>query len=428
MNESSLFGLLSLFLFFFLLSAFFAAAETAYSSINKIRIKRFVEEGRSGALKTHALIRDFGGTISTILIGGNIVDILMTALATATLTSLFGAIGALYATVLMTFLIIVFGEILPKAFVKDRAEEFALSAASLLLLLVWLFRPFTRFTLGLSVLIRRWMPGPADNLPSVTHDELLAIVDAMQEEGVLPKAERQLIENAINFNELEVWEVQTPRVDLFALNIREPLENIRTMLVNNHYSRVPVYEGTVDNIVGFLNEKDFLARWGQGESFELRSILTRPLLIAGSASLMDTFRILQKSRSHMAVVLDEYGGTSGIVTMEDLLEELVGDIYDEHDDIKENFVQVSENVFLVNAEAYLDELFHSFLRRPCPESDSSTFGGWLLEQFTILPEVGASVRWEDLTFEIVKMSGQRLQKVRIIRDSPSQVGKKLPQP
>jgi putative hemolysin len=258
MNENSLFGLLALFFFFFLLSAFFAAAETAYSSINKVRIKRFVEEGREGALKTHALMRDFGGTISTILIGGNIVDILMTALATATLTSLFGAIGALYATILMTFLIIVFGEILPKAFVKDRAEEFALSAASLLSFLVWLFRPFTRFTLGLSTLIRRWMPGPADNLPSVTHDELLAIVDGMQEEGVLPTAERQLIENAINFNELEVWEVQTPRVDLFALNIRETMENIRTMLVNNHYSRVPVYEGTVDNIVGFLNEKEFL--------------------------------------------------------------------------------------------------------------------------------------------------------------------------
>ena len=416
MDQGSLFGFVAFFVYFFLVSAFFSASEMAYSGLNKIRLKRFVEEGRPGALKAQELLEDFNGTLSAILIGGNMVDILMTALATAALTSLFGPIGAVYATVLMTCLIILFGEILPKAFVKDRSEEFALSAAGLVQLLVWLFRPFSSFVRVLSSTLRRWAPGPSDSLPSVTHDELLSIVDSMHEEGVLPKAERELIENAINFNELEVWEVQTPRVDLFAVNLREPLENVRNLLVKNHYSRVPVYDGTVDHIVGFLYEKDFLARWAQGDPFDLRSLLSRPILIAGSASLMDAFRILQTSRSHMAVVLDEYGGTSGIVTMEDLLEELVGDIYDEHDDIKESFTQVEENVFLVNAEAYLDELFRGFLHRPLPESESSTFGGWLLEQFTILPEVGATVRWEDLTFQIVKVSGQRIQRVRILRD------------
>ncbi|QTX33379.1 HlyC/CorC family transporter [Aminithiophilus ramosus] len=428
MPQGALFSLLVLFLLLFILSAFFAAAETAYSGINKIRMKRFVEEGRPGSPRALELTRDFNRTLSTVLIGGNIVDIVMTALATAILTSLFGAMGAVYSTVLMTILIILFGEILPKAFVKDRSEEFALSAATPLGWLVTLFRPFTWFTLELSRLIRRWTPGPSDNLPSVTHDELLSIVDSMNGEGVLPRAERELIENAINFNELEVWEIQTPRVDLFALNVREPLENVRNLLVKNHYSRVPVYEGTVDNIVGFLNEKDFLSRWGQGEAFELKAILTRPLLIAGSASLMDAFRILQKSRSHMAVVLDEYGGTSGIITMEDILEELVGDIYDEHDDIKEYFTQVEENVFLVNAEAYLEELFVKFLHRPCPESESSTFGGWLLEQFTILPEAGASVRWEDLTFQIVKVAGQRIQKIRIIRERRNDGGEEAGSP
>ncbi|MDD4365249.1 MAG: hemolysin family protein [Synergistales bacterium] len=428
MTGGSLFSFIILFILLFALSAFFAAAETAYSGVNKIRMKRFVEEGRPGAPKALELAREFNRTISAILIGGNIVDIVITALATAILTSLFGALGAVYSTLLMTVLIILFGEILPKAFVKDRSEEFALSAASTLKRLVFLLRPFTWFTQELTRLIRRWTPGPADNLPSVTHDELLAIVDAMNSEGVLPKAERELIENAINFNELEVWEVQTPRVDLFALNIKEPLENVRKLLVKNHYSRVPVYEGTVDNIVGFLNEKDFLSRWGQGEPFDLKGILTRPLLIAGSASLMDAFRILQASRSHMAVVLDEYGGTSGIITMEDLLEELVGDIYDEHDDIKEYFTQVEENVFLVNAEAYLEELFVKFLHRPCPESESSTFGGWLLEQFKILPEAGAAVEWEDLTFQIAKVAGQRIQKIRVVRKEASRDGREATAP
>lgn len=428
MTGGSLFSFIILFILLFALSAFFAAAETAYSGVNKIRMKRFVEEGRPGAPKALELAREFNRTISAILIGGNIVDIVITALATAILTSLFGALGAVYSTLLMTVLIILFGEILPKAFVRDRSEEFALSAASTLKRLVFLLRPFTWFTQELTRLIRRWTPGPADNLPSVTHDELLAIVDAMNSEGVLPKAERELIENAINFNELEVWEVQTPRVDLFALNIREPLENVRKLLVKNHYSRVPVYEGTVDNIVGFLNEKDFLSRWGQGEAFDLKGILTRPLLIAGSASLMDAFRILQASRSHMAVVLDEYGGTSGIITMEDLLEELVGDIYDEHDDIKEYFTQVEENIFLVNAEAYLEELFVKFLHRPCPESESSTFGGWLLEQFKILPEAGAAVEWEDLTFQIAKVAGQRIQKIRVVRKEASRDDRETPTP
>ncbi len=428
MTGGSLFSFIILFILLFALSAFFSAAETAYSGVNKIRMKRFVEEGRPGAPKALELAREFNRTISAILIGGNIVDIVITALATAILTSLFGALGAVYSTLLMTVLIILFGEILPKAFVRDRSEEFALSAASTLKRLVFLLRPFTWFTQELTRLIRRWTPGPADNLPSVTHDELLAIVDAMNSEGVLPKAERELIENAINFNELEVWEVQTPRVDLFALNIREPLENVRKLLVKNHYSRVPVYEGTVDNIVGFLNEKDFLSRWGQGEAFDLKGILTRPLLIAGSASLMDAFRILQASRSHMAVVLDEYGGTSGIITMEDLLEELVGDIYDEHDDIKEYFTQVEENIFLVNAEAYLEELFVKFLHRPCPESESSTFGGWLLEQFKILPEAGAAVEWEDLTFQIAKVAGQRIQKIRVVRKEASRDDRETPTP
>ncbi len=428
MTGGSLFSFIILFILLFALSAFFAAAETAYSGVNKIRMKRFVEEGRPGAPKALELAREFNRTISAILIGGNIVDIVITALATAILTSLFGALGAVYSTLLMTVLIILFGEILPKAFVKDRSEEFALSAASTLKRLVFLLRPFTWFTQELTRLIRRWTPGPADNLPSVTHDELLAIVDAMNSEGVLPKAERELIENAINFNELEVWEVQSPRVDLFARNIKEPLENVRKLLVKNHYSRVPVYEGTVDNIVGFLNEKDFLSRWGQSEPFDLKGILTRPLLIAGSASLMDAFRILQASRSHMAVVLDEYGGTSGIITMEDLLEELVGDIYDEHDDIKEYFTQVEENVFLVNAEAYLEELFVKFLHRPCPESESSTFGGWLLEQFKILPEAGAAVEWEDLTFQIAKVAGQRIQKIRVVRKEASRDGREATAP
>jgi len=403
------------FIFMFILSAFFSASETAYSSVNKIRLKRFVEEGRRGSKRALGLAKDFNKTISAILIGGNIVDILMTSAATGILSVIFGPIGAVYATLLMTVLIILFGEILPKAFVKDKAENFALGAASLVHFFVVLLSPLTWLTTRLSQLLRG-KDKPAF-LPSVTHDELWSIVETMGEEGVLPESEKDLIGSSINFSEIEVCEVQTPRVDLFAVNVNEPIENVKNLLLKNHYSRVPVYEGTFDNIIGILNEKDFLNQYINEGSVNIRSIMSRPLLIAGSATLMDALKMLQQNKAHLAVVLDEYGGTSGIITLEDILEELVGEIYDEHDDFKEYFTQVEENTYLVSGDAYLEDLFETFLHfSHTPESESSTLNGWLFEQFKTLPAVGATLEWGPLRFEVVKVTGQRIQKVRISRD------------
>lgn len=415
MADSSIILFALFFIFMFILSAFFSASETAYSSVNKIRLKRFAEEGRKGSNKALDLAKDFNKTISAILIGGNIVDIVMTSAAAGTLSVLFGPMGAVYATLLMTVLIILFGEILPKAFVKDKAENFALGASGLVHFFVSLLSPVTWLTTNLSQILRG--KDRTDVLPSVTHDELLSIVETMGEEGVLPETEKELIGNAVNFSEIEVCEIQTPRVDLFALNVNEPIENVKNLLLKNHYSRVPIYEGTFDNIVGILNEKDFLNHFIHDDNVEIRSIMTPPLLIAGSATLMDGLKMLQKNKAHLAVVLDEYGGTSGIITLEDILEELVGEIYDEHDDFKEYCTQVEENTYLASGDAYLEELFEKFLRMPyTPGSESSTLSGWLFEQFKTLPAVGASLEWGPLRFDVVKITGQRIQKVRIIRD------------
>ncbi|MCF4114868.1 MULTISPECIES: hemolysin family protein [Dethiosulfovibrio] len=415
MTTGTLFSALITFVLLFALSAFFSASETAFSSVNKIRLRRFVEEERPGASSAMELAKDFNRTVSAILIGGNIVDILITSAATAVLTSMFGPIGAVYATVLMTILIILFGEILPKALVKDRAEPFALASAPMVKFFVSVLNPVCALTSRITSALRHGRTG-GTLIPTVTHDELLSIVDTMGGEGTLPLSERELVENAVNFNGLEVWEVQTPRVDLFAIEVDDDPSVVTGLIVANHYSRIPVYQGSIDNIVGILYEKDYLATVTSGKKPVIRDMMKRPILIAGSASLMDSLKILRSSHTHMAVVLDEYGGTSGIVTLEDLLEELVGELYDEHDDIKENVTKIEENVYMANGDIYIKRLFEAFLDVPYePETDATTLSGWLLEQFKTLPETGAEVKWENFSFQVSKLSGQRIHKVRITR-------------
>ncbi|ACZ18656.1 protein of unknown function DUF21 [Thermanaerovibrio acidaminovorans DSM 6589] len=414
MAGSGTVSLLILFMFLFLLSAFFSAAEMAFSSVNRIRMKRFAEEGRPGAKRALDLLQDFQRTISTILVGGNIVDILMTSIASTIFALLFGPIGVLYATVLMTVLIILFGEVLPKSYVKDVSEPFALASAPVVALLVRLLKPIAWVISSISSILDRWRSTGRRMEPSVTHDELLHILETMLDERVLPQPEKELIENAVNFNELQVWEIQTPRVDLFALNVHEDPRRIREMLLKNQYSRVPIYEGSLDNVIGILHFKDYMRRAFETDNPDVRAIMKRPVLIAGSASLMDALKIMRANRTHMAIVLDEYGGTSGIITVEDLLEELVGEILDEHDDVKDYFTQLEDRVYLVSGDVYLEDLFYSHLEMDrMPDSESSTLSGWLYEQFKTLPEQGAWVDWEGIRFSVAKVAGQRILKVRI---------------
>ncbi len=408
-------GLVTLLLILLVLSAFFSAADMAFSCANKIRLKRFVEEGRPGAASAMALEKDFNRTISTILIAGNMVDILNTSILTTVLAAAFGPIGAIYAMVLMTVLLILFGEILPKAFVKDCAEPFMLASAPVLKASMVVLRPLVWASTAVTQWLRRFKRDSQGNeTPSVTHDELLSIVEDMGSQGVLPHAERELIESAINFNELEVWEVQTPRIDIFALNVNENPETAKNLILKNHYTRVPVYDGTTDNIIGILNEKLYLERLVNGQPADLRSCLLKPLLVSGSTSLMDAFRILKTNRTHMAVVLDDYGGTSGIVTLEDLMEELLGEIFDELDDIKENFTQIEDRVYLTFGDVYMEDLFFKYLHcMEMPDTDMPTLSGWLIEEFKVFPDEGARFQWRNFCFEIVKVGGQRIQKVRI---------------
>ncbi|EEX48572.1 MULTISPECIES: hemolysin family protein [Jonquetella] len=412
-----LFSMLVLVVCLILLSAFFSAADMAYSSLNKVRLRRFVDEGTPGASRTMELVKDFSRTISVILIGGNVVDILNTAVVTAALASVFGPVGALYSTAIMTVLIIIFCEILPKAFVKDHAETFALRASPAIRLLSVLFKPFTWVTQSITEQLRGLSSSKAAS-PSVTHDELLSIVDDMAKENTLPRVERELIENAINFNELKVWEVQTPRVDLFALDVDESSELALSLILKNHYTRIPVYEGTTDNIIGVLNEKIVLEKVVAGEPLNLRACMAKPLLVSGETSLLDAFRILKTNRTHMAVVLDDYGGTSGIITLEDLMEELLGEIYDELDDIKEYVTQIDGNAWLAVGDIYIEDLFFKFLgTMEIPDTESPTLNGWMLEEFKVFPELGASIQWGPYSFEVVKTAGQRISRVRITKVS-----------
>lgn len=413
-------SLLFLILFLIFWSAFFSASDMAISSVNKVRLRRYAEEKQPGALKAMELVKEFNRSISSILIWGNIVDILNTAVVTAVLSHAFGPIGALYATALMTVIIVLFGEILPKALVKNHAERFLLASAGLLTVLNALVSPLLW---AINLLTNKVSTmGHHSIEPGVTHDELLTIVGDMSEEGTLPRAEAELISNAVNFNELQVWEVQTPRIDLFALNVDEKIERAQRLILSNHYTRVPLYEGTTDNIVGILNEKVFLEKLCRGELTNLRSCMQKPLLVSGGTSLLDAFRILKTNRTHMAVVLDDYGGTSGIVTLEDLMEELLGEIYDELDDIKEYVTAIDEQTYVATGDVYLEDLFFKFLKSMViPDTDAPTLNGWLIEQFKVFPEVGATLTWNQYEFQVIKVAGQRITRVRVICPPKEQI-------
>lgn len=403
-----------------LCSAFFSACDMAYSCLNKVRLRRYVEEKQPGAATAMDLVKDFNRTLSVILIGGNIVDILNTAVVTAALAHWFGPIGALYATGVMTVVIVLFGEILPKAFVKNHAEAFVLRASPLIKFLMILMKPLTWFVQKVTDRLSKLRQAPVSE-PGVTHDELLSIVDDMSNEGALPHAESELISNAINFNELQVWEVQTPRIDLFALDVDEDIERAKNLILSNHYTRVPLYQGTIDNIVGILNEKLFLEKISQGQLKSLRSCMTKPLLVSGGTSLLDAFRILKTNRTHLAVVLDDYGGTGGIITLEDLMEELLGEIYDELDDIKEYVTVIDEKSYIAAGDVYMEDLFFKFLKSMnMPDTEAPTLNGWLLEQFKVFPEIGKTVSWGPYKFEVVKLSAQRISRVRVtFADGPN---------
>lgn len=384
-------------------SAYFSATETAFSSLNKTRIKTLAEDGHKRAKLVLKLSNDYDRLISTILIGNNIVNILAASLGTLMFVKLLGEdIGATVSTVVVTVVVLIFGEISPKSIAKDFPEKFAMFSAPIIQFLIWILTPlnflFWLWKKFLSLFLKK------KDDEKLSQAELLMFVEEVQEGGSIDTNEGHLLRNAIEFGDLKAEDILTHRVDLEALPVDATPEEVAEQFENSKFSRLPVYKEDIDHIVGILHLKDFYGINGITTQ-QISEIMTPPLFIHRTEKISDLLKQLQTTKSHMAVVVDEYGGTLGIVTMEDILEELVGDIWDEHDDVLEDVRNIGYDTYRVNCSMSMDDFCQQF--DIDAQSESSTVNGWISEQLDKIPEKGDKFSYKNLDITVTDIDSHR---------------------
>ena len=396
-----------------LLSAYFSATETAFSSLNKTKLKTIIENDKKNkrAELTLKLSEMYDKLLSTILIGNNIVNIAMASLGTVLFMNIYGDIGATISTAVITVLVLIFGEISPKSIAKDMPEKFAMFSAPMIHLLIILLTPinflFTQWKKLLSKIFRI----EEDN--SVSSDELLTMVEEIQQNGNLDIEDGELIKNAIEFNERKAEDIITHRVDIEAISLETDKKDIAKKFTETQFSRLLVFEETIDNIVGVIHLKDFFTEEGITKQ-NIEEIMVKPLYIQKSENINNLLKILQKNKSHIAVVVDEFGGTHGIVTMEDILEELVGEIWDEHDEVVEFLKEVSDKVYEVDCSMDFDDFCVDF-DIEC-ETDSVSVGGWVMEQLGKIPEQDETFSFENLDVTILEIDSNRVIRIKVVEN------------
>lgn len=390
------------------MSAYFSASETAFSALNRIKIKNLAADGNKKAKRVIYLTDRYDNLLSTILIGNNIVNIAASALATITANIISNSNWAVtIGTAILTVVVLIFGEIIPKSLAKESAEAFAMFSAPFMRLMMVVLTPLSVCFLGIKKLISKmFKPKEVD---SEIEEELLTFVDEAESDGDLDEEESDLIRNAIEFNETVAEDIYTPRVDIVAVELTDPHEKIEETFYRSGYSRLPVYNETLDNIVGVLNQKDFTNP--NNENASLEKIMTKPVMIVPSMKISKLLSTLQLKKSHLAVVLDEFGGTLGIVTLEDVVEELVGEIWDEHDEVVEDFQPMGEGRYRVLGSASLDDMFELFEMEVPEENDSNTVGGWVTEFKEQIPAVGEEIIIEPFNIFVTKSDEKHVEEV-----------------
>ena len=410
MDDGSIFMIVALIILIGL-SAFFSAAETAYNSLNEIRLRSKAEDGDAKAAHTLALVERYDSLLSTILIGNNIVNIGASSLATVLFTRLVGGVyGPTVSTIVMTLLVLTFGEITPKSMAKEMPETLAMAFAPVLSALVTIFTPLNAlFGAWKKFLAKRFDTGEKD---TITEGELVTMVSEAEKDGELTNRESELIRSAIEFDDVEVEEILTPRVDVIAVEDDLPLDEVAQTFAESGYSRLPVYHGTIDNIIGVVHEKDFyLARLKKEATLE--ELVKPTLYTTGSTQISQLLRTLREQHHHMAVVVDEYGGTEGIITLEDILEELVGEIWDEHDEVTEDFRKQSDGSWIVLGSAGVDDLYERLGLPEDEDIDSNTVNGLVQEKTCRLPKVGDRFTLGSYDGVVTRTAKRRVTEVRL---------------
>lgn len=408
--ESSSIVMIAVLVVLVILSAFFSATETAFTSLNRIRLKSKADGGNKRAALALRMVDDYDNLLSTILVGNNIVNLSASSLATILFTEgLKLRNGAVISTVVITVVVLIFGEVSPKSLAKEFPETFAMFSAPIMRVLVTVLTPLNLLFRQLKKLLSKVFHGDEDD--GITEEELITMVDQAEDEGGLNQHESELIRSAIEFNDMEVDEILTPRVDIVAVEDTDSMEEIARTFAESGYSRLPVYHEDIDDVVGVIHEKDFHAARYHGKS-DVKSIISPMLYTTGNTKISDLLRILQREKAHMVVVVDEYGGTEGLVTLEDIVEELVGEIWDEHDEVIEEFKKQEDGSYLISCNADLTDLFDLFSMED--ECDANTVSGWVMEQIGRIPVEGDHFQADGLDVTVTKVDHRRVLEIKVV--------------
>ena len=397
------------------LSAFFSASETAYSAVNRVRLKSMANDGNRKAGTALYLAEHYDRLLTTILIGNNVVNIAATAIATVLFTGLAGDMGATLSTVVMTLVVLVFGEISPKTLAKQSPESIALTVAGPLSAVMSILLPLDMvFSMLRKLLTIIFKPAEVE---SNIEEDLMTMVDEAESEGDMDAHEGELIRSAIEFNDQDAQSILTPRVDVTAIEDSASIEEAETLFLESGYSRLPVIQEDMDHVVGILHEKDFYVMKHAGVT-DIRQMMKPAVWAPSTLKISKLLKMFQSSQTHMVILLDEFGGTEGLVTMEDVLEELVGEIYDEHDDVNENIVEQKDGSMLVDGSMQLSDLMDELGKKDVFESD--TVGGWAAEMMERIPKEGESFLWEGLRCTVDEMEKRRVVQLRITPEEAAQ--------
>ncbi len=403
-----------------LLSAFFSGSEIAYASANRMRLHSAAESGKRSAKLAFYIYKAYDRALVTILIGNNLVNIAASSVATVLAVSLLGDGGAGVATVVMTILILTFGEVIPKILAVQTADRFARMVALPLYVLMVLLSPVvwmvSRF---LNLFDRIWKDRLPEG-PSVTQDDLETILDTVEDEGVIDEDRADLLQSALDFDEVLAYEVLTPRVDLVAIDIDDDQSRIMQTVLSSPYSRIPVYRGSIDEIVGILHLNHAFKELVDDHSIDVCDLMLPPVFVHKTMALPDVLKTMKSKKSHLVIVTDEYGGTMGVLSMEDVLEQLVGDIWDESDVVEDEWVELGENRYDVDADMRIEDFFEELdIDDRDFDDDNTTLGGWAIEQLGRYPRVGDRFHYKNLTITVVKKHKLRVMRLIVEVEPPA---------
>lgn len=398
------------------LSGFFSMSETALMSLNKIKLRHMVEEGVAGAKSVEKLIEDPNRLLGAILIGNNVVNIGASSLATVLATNIFGNSGVGIATGVITILVLIFGEITPKSIAKQKSETVALMVVKPIQFIVFIFKPFVYVFTIISSLFIRLLGGDPNKAESfITEEELKTMVDVSEEEGVLENVEKEMIFNIFDFVDLQVKDVMVQRVDIVAVDEEATYDEVMDIIKSEQFSRIPVYSETIDNVIGVINVKDFAMVENIREDFNVTKYVREPFYTFEFKKIVELFKEMKKARNHIAVVLDEYGGTVGLVTIEDLVEEIVGEIEDEYDEEDNSIEVIKENEYVVDGSARLHDI-SELLGVDIDSEEFDSVGGLMIGALGRMPEEKEEVVSNDITFIAEEIDKNRIKKVRLINN------------